>query len=71
EQAVAETPIIAVSALAMPGDCDRCLEAGADAYLSKPLVLRQLVQEIETQLQASRRRPNGRAIECGAGGGQT
>ena len=64
EQAVAETPIIVVSALAMSGDCDRCLEAGADAYLSKPLVLRQLAQEIEAQLQAVRQ-PSGPA----AGGG--
>jgi signal transduction histidine kinase/ActR/RegA family two-component response regulator len=52
ERAVADTPIIAVSALAMRGDRDRCLEAGADAYLSKPLVLKELVQEIEAQLQA-------------------
>jgi PAS domain S-box-containing protein len=65
EREVAETPIIAVSALAMADDCDRCLEAGADAYLSKPLVLRQLVQEIETQLQAARR-PSGRAAGGGA-----
>jgi PAS domain S-box-containing protein len=64
ERAVAETPIIAVSALAMPGDEERCLEAGANAYLSKPLNLRELVQTIEAQLgaarEASRRRAGGR-----------
>jgi CheY-like chemotaxis protein/anti-sigma regulatory factor (Ser/Thr protein kinase) len=65
ERTVAETPIIAVSALAMTGDCERCLEAGADAYLSKPLVLRQLVEEIEAQLQATRR-PSGRVAGGGA-----
>jgi len=43
----AALPVIAVTALAMAGDRERCLEAGANAYLSKPLQLRELIETIE------------------------
>jgi len=38
------------AALVMPGDRERCLDAGANAYLSKPVSLQELSEVIEELL---------------------
>ncbi|MBD2189736.1 PAS domain S-box protein [Pseudanabaena mucicola] len=43
----ANLPIIAITALAMTGDREKCLESGANEYLSKPIKLKQLALLVE------------------------
>lgn len=49
-----QVPIIALTALAMPGDRDRCLAAGANEYMTKPVSLKQLLTLISTYVSVSR-----------------
>ncbi len=46
----AQMPIIALTGLAMQGDRDRCLEAGATDYISKPAPLKELHIKIQRLL---------------------
>ncbi|MBP0005986.1 MAG: PAS domain S-box protein [Cyanobacteria bacterium SBC] len=47
-----DVPIIALTALAMVGDRERCLAAGANDYLSKPFKLKQLTGCIQKLLDS-------------------
>jgi CheY-like chemotaxis protein/nitrogen-specific signal transduction histidine kinase len=46
-----QTPIIALTALTMPGDEEKVLTAGADAYHSKPVRLKNLANELQKYLK--------------------
>ena len=45
-------PIVVVTAHAMPGDDERCLAAGGNAYLAKPVSLRRLAETLESLVRA-------------------
>jgi CheY-like chemotaxis protein len=47
---VKDVPIIALTALAMPNDRQRCLDAGMDEYISKPVNLKTLAKTIQKLL---------------------
>jgi len=46
------TPIVALTANAMTGDKEKCLEAGCDGYLSKPLSVKKLHKVLAKYLTA-------------------
>jgi signal transduction histidine kinase/CheY-like chemotaxis protein len=60
-------PIIAMTAHAMNGDRERCLQSGMDAYISKPVQPAHLIATIEKHLAAEKpeEKPEVRSQESG------
>ncbi|MCS6812481.1 MAG: response regulator [Cyanobacteria bacterium] len=54
---LATVPIIALTALAMTGDRERCIAAGANDYLSKPVKLKHLTTMIQRYVNRHRCHP--------------
>jgi len=57
DAALKDIPIVALTALVMPGDRERCLAAGATDYLSKPVSLKMLAELVKRLLPAGEGRP--------------
>lgn len=51
-----QIPIVAMTAHTMPGDKERCLAAGMDAYLSKPINSQKLIDMLEFAMQVGHKR---------------
>ena len=45
-----DTPIIAVTSYAMPGDREKIMEAGCNGYLSKPINVDEFMKEVAKHL---------------------
>ena len=55
-------PVMAVTAYAGKGDEERIREAGAEAYVSKPISVMRFVEEVRALLAAAPADANGEAI---------
>ncbi len=65
ERSLARTPIVAVTANAMKGEEERCLAAGMDGYLAKPVAIDRLRMILERWLSIGRAGGAGAASEGG------
>ena len=47
---VKDTPIIAISGFAMESDSERCIQAGADLFISKPCTMQNLISQVRSMV---------------------
>ena len=60
-------PIVAMTAHAMKGDKERCLQAGMDGYLAKPINARQLFETVENLFHDRQAADEPPEVPVGAG----
>lgn len=55
---IRKIPIIAITTLSTTGDRERCLDAGADEYFTKPLNIKDLSESIAIQIRNTVKKPD-------------